>query len=83
MAKTDNFYCQEVIQIHTDTWSQGGRVVLLGDAAYCPSPITGMGTTGAFVGAYVLAGEITRHNQNLARAFAEYDRTLRPFVDEI
>ncbi|CAO1597564.1 hypothetical protein XANCAGTX0491_001371 [Xanthoria calcicola] len=56
MATTDNFYCQEAIQIHTDTWSQGGRVVLLGDAAYCPSPITGMGTTGAFVGAYVLAG---------------------------
>lgn len=83
MSKTENFYCQEAIQIHTNTWSQGGHVVLLGDAAYCPSPITGMGTTGAFVGAYVLAGEITRHRQNLALAFAEYDRTLRPFVDEI
>ncbi|CAL8579329.1 hypothetical protein XPA_005079 [Xanthoria parietina] len=83
MSKTENFYCQEAIQIHTNTWSQGGHVVLLGDAAYCPSPITGMGTTGAFVGAYVLAGEITRHHQNLALAFAEYDRTLRPFVDEM
>ncbi|KAI4091282.1 MAG: hypothetical protein LQ339_008171 [Xanthoria mediterranea] len=83
MATTNNFYCQEAIQIHTTTWSQGGRVVLLGDAAYCPSPITGMGTTGAFVGAYVLAGEITRHSHNLPLAFAKYDETLRPFVDEM
>lgn len=78
----DNFYCQEAVQIKTKTWSKG-RVVLLGDAAHCPSPLTGMGTTSAFVGAYVLAGEICRHNDNLDLAFANYDRTLRPFVDEI
>ncbi|KAI4284169.1 MAG: hypothetical protein L6R38_001625 [Xanthoria sp. 2 TBL-2021] len=80
--QTDDFYCQEVVQIHTDTWSKG-RVVLLGDAVYCPSPITGMGTTGAFVGAYVLAGEINRNSQDLPLAFANYDKTLRPFVDKI
>ncbi|KAK9420117.1 putative Oxidoreductase [Seiridium unicorne] len=82
MKTTDNFYCQEAIQIKTKTWSKG-RVVLLGDAAHCPSPLTGMGTTSALVGAYVLAGEICRHDNNLDLAFANYDRTLRPFVDEI
>ncbi|KAH6655352.1 oxidoreductase [Truncatella angustata] len=82
MKTTSDFYCQEAAQIKTNTWSQG-RVVLLGDAAHCASPLTGMGTTGAFVGAYVLAGEITRHSQNLDLAFANYDRILRPFVDEI
>ena len=82
MKTTDNFYCQEVVQVRTDTWSKG-RVVLLADAAHCPSPMTGMGTTSAFVGAYVLAGEINRNSQDLPQAFANYDKTLRPFVDEI
>lgn len=60
-----------------------GRVVLLGDAAHCPSPFISMGTTSSFVGAYVLAGEISRNPGNLPQALAEYDRTLRPFVNKI
>ncbi|KAJ5291755.1 FAD/NAD(P)-binding domain-containing protein [Penicillium angulare] len=81
MKTTNNWYCQEVIQVRTDTWSKG-RVVLLGDAAYCASPLSGMGTTGALVGAYILAGEICRNPNDLALAFSNYDTTLRPFVDE-
>ncbi|MES2792318.1 MAG: FAD-dependent monooxygenase [Planctomycetota bacterium] len=82
MKTTENFYCQEVVQVRINTWYQG-RVVLLGDAAYCPSPFSGMGTTSALVGAYVLAGEINRNTENLPDAFANYDKTLRPFVNEI
>lgn len=81
METTENFFCQEIVQVRTDTWSRG-RVVLLGDAAYCPSPFTGLGTTSSFAGAYVLAGEITRHSDDLPRAFAEYERRLRPFINE-
>ncbi|KAI1761800.1 FAD/NAD(P)-binding domain-containing protein [Hypoxylon sp. FL1150] len=82
METTDNWYCQEVVQIRTDMWHKG-RIVLLGDAAHCPSPFSGMGTTGALVGAYVLAGEISRSPDDLEKAFASYDSTLRPFVNEI
>ena len=82
MKTTENFYCQEVVQVRTDTWHKG-RVVLLGDAAHCAAPFSGMGTTGSFVGAYVLAGEINRNTENLPQAFANYDKTLRPFVNEI
>lgn len=81
MKTTENFYCQEVVQVKTDTWYKG-RVVLLADAAHCPSPFTAMGTTSAFVGAYVLAGEIERHSDDIPKAFAEYERVLRPFVNE-
>ena len=35
-----------------------GRVTLAGDAGYCASPLSGMGTSLALVGAYVLAGEL-------------------------
>ncbi|KAL8774448.1 MAG: hypothetical protein Q9209_000821 [Squamulea sp. 1 TL-2023] len=36
MQTTKNFYCQEVVQIRTNTWSKG-RVVLLADAAHYPA----------------------------------------------
>lgn len=82
MMTTPNFYSQEVVQVRTDTWYKG-RVVLVGDAAHCASPFSGMGVSGSLVGAYVLAGEINRNTGDLARAFALYDKTLRPFVNEI
>ncbi|KAG2172616.1 hypothetical protein INT44_002631 [Umbelopsis vinacea] len=82
MKTTDNFYCQEIVQVRTDTWYKN-RVVLLGDAGYCPSPLSAMGTTASFVGAYVLAGEINRNSEDLPQAFANYEKALRPFVDEL
>ncbi|MFD4675339.1 FAD-dependent monooxygenase [Lentzea sp. NPDC058450] len=82
MADSPFFYSQEIVQIRSDTWSSG-RVALLGDAAHCASPYSGMGVSGGLVGAHVLAGEIHRHPGDLPAALASYDRTLRPFVDEI
>ncbi|MFF7364793.1 FAD-dependent monooxygenase [Streptomyces sp. NPDC008125] len=82
MSTSPFFYSQEIAQVRTDTWS-GGRVVLAGDAAHCASPYSGMGVSGGLVGAHVLAGEINRHPGDLPTALADYDRTLRPFVDEI
>lgn len=83
--KAADFYTQEVAQIRADTWSQGS-VTLLGDAGYCPSPLTGMGTSLALAGAYVLAGEISRHcceevgAKNIPLALKAYEDTLRPLV---
>ncbi|KAJ5978481.1 Monooxygenase FAD-binding [Penicillium viridicatum] len=58
------------------------RIVLLGDAAHCPSPLSGMGTSISLVGAYVLAGEIAR-SEELSQAFQTYSRTMRPFIDKV
>ncbi|MEU6555356.1 FAD-dependent monooxygenase [Streptomyces sp. NPDC046915] len=82
MKTSPFFYSQEVVQVRTDTWSKG-RVVLAGDAAHCASPYSGMGISGGLVGAHVLAGEINRHPGDLPTALANYDRVLRPFVNEI
>ena len=78
MDKATDFYFQEIAQIKMNTWSNN-RVVLLGDAGYCPSPISGMGTSVAIVGAYILAAEIARH-ENHKDAFASYESLLRPYV---
>ncbi|MGK5004794.1 FAD-dependent monooxygenase [Janthinobacterium sp. LB2P70] len=74
-----DFYFGPMSQVQASTWSKG-RLVLLGDAAHCPTPFTGKGTALALVGAYVLAGEIKRcatHTQ----AFQAYERILRPYVE--
>ncbi|WP_246148647.1 FAD-dependent monooxygenase [Nonomuraea turkmeniaca] len=57
-----------------DRWSKG-RVMLVGDAAYCASPASGQGTSLAIVGAYVLAGELADGG-----GADGYERELRDFV---
>ncbi|MEV7093607.1 FAD-dependent monooxygenase [Amycolatopsis sp. NPDC051045] len=77
MAAADVFYFDAMAQIHLDRWS-AGRIVLVGDAGYCASPLSGQGTSLALVGAYVLAQELGRAGHE--EAFAAYERRLRPFV---
>lgn len=41
MKKADDYYMQQIAQVKMDTWVKG-HVALVGDAAYCPSPISGV-----------------------------------------
>ncbi|KAL7911583.1 FAD/NAD(P)-binding domain-containing protein [Trichoderma velutinum] len=92
MFDSENFYCERLGLVKLDAW-YNGNVALVGDAAYCPSPLTGMGTTSGLVGAYVLAGEISRHcgkaqegakpTDGLDEAFKSYDDKFRPFINQV
>ena len=55
-------------------------MALVGDAAYCSSPVSGMSTSLALTGAYVLAGELATHPRRTA--FARYDHIMRPYVEQ-
>lgn len=81
MRTTGDFYSFVSGQVKMDKWHKG-RVVLLGDAGYCPSPNTGMGTTCALVGSYILAGELVKHGGNIDSAPERYEEVARPFIDE-
>jgi 2-polyprenyl-6-methoxyphenol hydroxylase-like FAD-dependent oxidoreductase len=74
-----DLYLDTFSQVVLDTWARG-RVVLLGDAGFCPSPLSGQGTALALVGAYVLAGALATE-PDPAAAFAAYEATLRPWVE--
>lgn len=74
-----DFHFDSMSQIRMDRWS-AGRVVLLGDAGYCGSPLSGQGTSMAMVGAYVLAGELKAAAGDHRTAFAAYERELREYV---
>jgi len=77
----DELYVEHLSQVRASTWSTG-RVVLTGDAAWCASPVSGMGATLAVTGAYILAGEISQHD-DVRVALTNYERRMRPFVERI
>ncbi|MFI6176507.1 FAD-dependent monooxygenase [Nonomuraea sp. NPDC051191] len=79
MWEADDFYFDSTSQVHLDSWSRG-RVVLIGDAACCPSPLSGMGTGLALVGAYVLAGELAAAGGDHRAAFARYEQEVRGYA---
>lgn len=79
LDSADDLYFETIRQVRAPRWSSG-RVALLGDAAYCASPISGMGTSLALTGAYVLAGELAAHVDH-RDAFRGYERIVRPYVD--
>ncbi|MCT9933440.1 FAD-dependent monooxygenase [Planotetraspora sp. A-T 1434] len=79
MRDASDFYFDSVSQVHMDRWSTG-RVVLLGDAAYCASPLSGMGTGLAIVAAYVLAGELAEAGGDHRTAFARYEEAMRDYA---
>jgi 2-polyprenyl-6-methoxyphenol hydroxylase-like FAD-dependent oxidoreductase len=80
METAPDFYLGLIAQVKMTHWTKG-RVALVGDAGYCPSPYTGQGTSLAVVGAYVLAHELARTPEDHVSAFARYEAKLRPFVD--
>jgi 2-polyprenyl-6-methoxyphenol hydroxylase-like FAD-dependent oxidoreductase len=80
MDAAPDFYFDSLSQVKMESWSRN-RVVLLGDAASCASPMAGMGTSIALVGAYVLAGEL-KTSGGYGKAFANYEAAMREFVVE-
>ena len=74
-----DFYFDACAQVQMTSWS-ADRVVLTGDAAWCPSPAAGAGAELALVGAYRLAGELAAAGGDHQLAFTRYDAALRPLV---
>ncbi|MGY0004567.1 FAD-dependent monooxygenase [Micromonospora sp. I033] len=78
-ADAPDFYFAPISQVRMDRWSTG-RIGLVGDAAYGPSPASGQGTSLGLVGAYVLAASLAEAGGDPVAGFAGYERRMRPFV---
>jgi 2-polyprenyl-6-methoxyphenol hydroxylase-like FAD-dependent oxidoreductase len=78
MPRAGDFVFDSINQVRVDRWWRG-RVVLLGDAGYCGSPLAGLGTSLSLVGAYVLAGELAAA-AGPERAFAGYQDRMADYV---
>ena len=81
MSYACDFYFDLIAQVCMERFTCG-RVALVGDAAYSPSPVTGLGTSLALVGAYVLGGELARSSGAFDIAFAQYESIMREYVKQ-
>ncbi|MER7515609.1 FAD-dependent monooxygenase [Streptomyces sp. NPDC126499] len=66
-------------QVRLDTWHQG-RVVLLGDAAWCMTLYSGMGASTGLAGADLLGTMLERCPGDVPRALRAWEAKLRPFI---
>lgn len=80
LQQTDEFYMQKVVQIKMPQGWSKGRITLVGDAAYSPAQVTGMGTTLAITGAYILAGELSKNPDDVPAALKAYESGMKNFV---
>ncbi|KAL5339211.1 hypothetical protein BJX70DRAFT_175331 [Aspergillus crustosus] len=81
MLNADDFYGSEIVQLKPPTLHKG-RFVLVGNAGYAPGP-TGGGTSLAMAGAYYLAGEISKHKDDLAAGLQGYEEKMRPLIKDL
>jgi len=72
-------YCGEAIQIRANRWTNG-RVTIVGDAAWCLSPVAARGAAASLVGASQLANALTA-DRDVDAACARFEREFRPVVE--
>ncbi|SNY31364.1 FAD-dependent monooxygenase [Paractinoplanes atraurantiacus] len=68
-----------VHQVRMPRWSQG-RVVLIGDAAWCLNLYSGLGATSALKGGAALATALMDHPGDVTAALGAWEARLRPFI---
>ena len=58
------------------------NVVLLGDAGYCPTPLSGMGASLSIYGAKALANFIDNSPDDLKKALDGYNNLMQPIIQK-
>ncbi|WP_115994730.1 FAD-dependent monooxygenase [Cohnella lupini] len=82
VENSKTFYFDKLCQVKMPSWTKG-RVALVGDAGYCASPAAGMGGSLAIDGASALADAFRKCHGDYERAFQEYNKSFRPFLEEV
>ncbi|MFG3199931.1 FAD-dependent monooxygenase [Streptomyces sp. NPDC048208] len=85
---SEDVYVDHLTQIRMPTWHRG-RVCLVGDAAWCVTPMGGGGASLALTSGYVLAAYLSSTDTgpeagtDTDTALAAYERWMRPLVDSV
>lgn len=80
LPHAESVYFDTISQMVVDGWSRG-RVVLLGDAAWCVTLFAGFGSSLAVAGADLLGTALDRHPDDLAAALRDWETELRPHAE--
>jgi 2-polyprenyl-6-methoxyphenol hydroxylase-like FAD-dependent oxidoreductase len=79
LRSTGNVLFDSVEQVRMPQWHRG-RVVLVGDSAWCVTLYAGMGVSSGLTGADLLGTMLERHD-DIETALTEWERALRPYID--
>jgi 2-polyprenyl-6-methoxyphenol hydroxylase-like FAD-dependent oxidoreductase len=75
----DFVFSDAIAQVQMPRITQG-RCALIGDAAHCPTFLSGMGSSLALQDAHILAGCLARSPGDLATALASYEEVMTPIA---
>ena len=79
LATTDDFLFDSVQMVRMPRWSKG-RVLLLGDSAWCLTLYSGMGASASMLGGQVLGEAFAACPQDVDGALKMFENRMRPFV---
>lgn len=80
LENTDDVLFDSVEQVRMDAWHTG-RVVLVGDSAWCVTLYAGMGVSSALAAADLLGAMLEQNPDDMPGALAEWERGLRLYID--
>lgn len=75
-----NYLFDSVHQVRMPKW-HSGRVVLVGDSAWCPTLYSGVGASLGMKGGYELGGAVAPGD--VALGLTRWEATMRPMVDKV
>lgn len=76
----NDYLFDSVNMVKMPKWTNG-RIILLGDSAWCMTLYSGMGASGGLIGADKL-GQAIAQNANLDKALNEWEKSMRPFIEK-
>jgi 2-polyprenyl-6-methoxyphenol hydroxylase-like FAD-dependent oxidoreductase len=79
MVSREDIFCDMVGMVTLPDLTRG-RVVMLGDAGYCPTFLSGMGASLALLGAKGLDESLRTEANDVSRALAKYNRLMQPAI---
>jgi 2-polyprenyl-6-methoxyphenol hydroxylase-like FAD-dependent oxidoreductase len=79
IAANDFVFSDAIAQVAMARITQA-RCALIGDAAHCPTFLSGMGSSLALQDAHVLAGCLARSPADIATALAHYEEVMTPIA---
>jgi 2-polyprenyl-6-methoxyphenol hydroxylase-like FAD-dependent oxidoreductase len=74
-------FSDKIGMVHTSNLVDG-RVILLGDAGYCPTALSGMGASLSIYGAKALSYFLEQNARDISKALQSYNDCLQPVIEK-